>query len=354
MEVMNMKSQISQLRAYTPGLSPEALKKKLGITGELHKLASNENVYGPSPKAKGAIKSHVDDLFLYPEPNAPLLQEAIATHYGVDQDQVVFGAGLDEMIVIISRTVISSGDKVVTSEGTFGQYFHNAVVEDANIVQVPLQEGAFDLDAIAEAVDDETALVWICNPNNPTGTYHNAAAIEAFIQKIPSHVTILFDEAYAEYVTVDDYPDTIALMKKYDNIAMLRTFSKAYGLAGLRIGYMIAPTPLAEQLNVIRPPFNTTRLSEQAALAAFKDQAYLEKTVALNKEEREKFESIDTTLTLYPTQTNFIFVETDRVAELDEALLKAGIIARAFPNGVRITFGFPEQNTAIREVLSQF
>ncbi|UXR69973.1 MULTISPECIES: histidinol-phosphate transaminase [unclassified Staphylococcus] len=349
-----MKSQISQLRAYTPGLSPEALKKKLGITGELHKLASNENVYGPSPKAKEAIKSHVDDLFLYPEPNAPLLQEVIATHYGVDQDQVVFGAGLDEMIVIISRTTIRSGDKVVTSEGTFGQYFHNAVVEDANIVQVPLQDGTFDLDGIAEAVDDETALVWICNPNNPTGTYHNADAIEAFIQKIPSHVTILFDEAYAEYVTADDYPDTIELMKKYDNIAMLRTFSKAYGLAGLRIGYMIAPMSLAEQLNVIRPPFNTTRLSEQAALAAFKDQTYLEKTVALNKEEREKFENIDTTLKLYPTQTNFIFVETDRVAELDEALLKAGIIARAFPNGVRITFGFPEQNTAIREVLSQF
>lgn len=349
-----MKSQISQLRAYTPGLSPEALKKKLGITGELHKLASNENVYGPSPKAKEAVKAHVDDLFLYPEPNAPLLQEAIATHYDVAPEQVVFGAGLDEMIVIISRTVIRSGDKVVTSEGTFGQYFHNAVVEDANFVQVPLRDGAFDLDAIADAVDEETALVWICNPNNPTGTYHNTEDIEAFIQKVPSHVTILFDEAYAEYVTADDYPDTIALMKKYDNIAMLRTFSKAYGLAGLRIGYMIASTTLAEQLNVIRPPFNTTRLSEQAALAAFKDQAYLEKTVALNKEEREKFENIDTTLTLYPTQTNFIFVETDRVAELDEALLRAGIIAHAFPNGVRITFGFPEQNTAIREVLSQF
>ncbi|UXR78734.1 MULTISPECIES: histidinol-phosphate transaminase [unclassified Staphylococcus] len=349
-----MKSQISQLRAYTPGLSPEALKKKLGITGELHKLASNENVYGPSPKAKEAVKAHVDDLFLYPEPNAPLLQEAIAAHYDVAPEQVVFGSGLDEMIVIISRTVIRSGDKVVTSEGTFGQYFHNAVVEDANFVQVPLRDGAFDLDAIADVVDEETALVWICNPNNPTGTYHNAEAIEAFIQKVPSHVTILFDEAYAEYVTADDYPDTIEFMKKYNNIAMLRTFSKAYGLAGLRIGYIVAATPLAEQLNVIRPPFNTTRLSEQAALAAFKDQAYLKETVALNQIEREKFVKLNTTLKLYPTQTNFIFVETDRVAELDEALLKAGIIARAFPNGVRITFGFPEQNEVIRQVLSEF
>ncbi|MCS4486416.1 histidinol-phosphate transaminase [Staphylococcus americanisciuri] len=349
-----MKSQIAQLRAYTPGLSPEALKKKLGLTIELHKLASNENVYGPSPKAKEAIKAHVDNLYLYPEPNAPRLQAAIAEYYQVTPEQVVFGAGLDEMIVIISRTLICAGDKIVTSEGTFGQYFHNAVVEDANIVQVPLKEGAYDLDAIADAIDDETALVWICNPNNPTGTYHSAEAIEAFIQKVPSHVTILFDEAYAEYVTVDDYPDTIALMRKYDNIAMLRTFSKAYGLAGIRIGYIIAPLPLAQQLNVIRPPFNTTCLSEQAALAAFQDQDYLKQTVALNQKEREKFNDVKTTLKLYPTQTNFVFVETERVSELDEALLKAGIIARAFPNGVRITFGFPEQNETVRQVLEQF
>ncbi|QLK85505.1 histidinol-phosphate transaminase [Staphylococcus sp. 17KM0847] len=349
-----MKSQISQLRAYTPGLSPEALKKKLGIEGELHKLASNENVYGPSLLAKEAIQHNVDDLYLYPEPNAPLLQEAIAKHYQVKPEQVVFGAGLDEMIVIISRTVIRSGDKVVTSEGTFGQYFHNAVVEDANFVQVPLKEGAFDLEGIAEAVDENTALVWICNPNNPSGTYHTHEAIEAFIQKIPSNVTILFDEAYAEYVTASDYPNTLELMKKYNNIAMLRTFSKAYGLAGVRIGYIIAPEKLAEQLNVIRPPFNTTRLSEQAALAAFQDQDYLKKIVELNAQEREKFYDVKTPFHIYPSQTNFIFVETDDAKALDNALLKEGIIARAFPNGVRITIGFPEQNKVIRNVLTAF
>ncbi|AKS69871.1 histidinol-phosphate aminotransferase [Staphylococcus schleiferi] len=349
-----MKSQISKLRAYQPGLSPEGLKKKYGIAGELYKHASNENVYGPSPLAKQAIKDHVDDLFLYPEPNAPLLQQAIASHYGVDSSQVIFGAGLDEMIVIISRTMVRAGDNIVTSEGTFGQYFHNATVEDAETIQVPLIEGAFDLDGIAEAVNEQTALVWICNPNNPTGTYHTHAEIEAFLEKIPKDVTVLFDEAYGEYVTAKDFPNTIELMKKYDNIAMMRTFSKAYALAGLRIGYLVATAELAAQLNVLRPPFNTTRLSEQAALKAFEDQDYLLEVVERNRIEREKFAGLETSVKLYPSETNFIFAQTDRAKELDEQLLQNGIIARGFPNGVRITLGFPEQNEVIRKVLQSF
>ncbi|MBY7664455.1 histidinol-phosphate transaminase [Staphylococcus agnetis] len=349
-----MKSQIAQLRAYQPGLSPEALKKKYGIEGDLHKHASNENVFGPSPKVKEAIQTHVDDLYLYPEPNAPLLQQAIADHYHIDPNRILFGAGLDEMIVIISRALLRAGDKVVTSEATFGQYYHNAVVEDANMVQVPLKDGKFDLDAIAEAVDASTSVVWICNPNNPTGTYNSHDAIEAFIKKVPSDVTIILDEAYAEYVTADDFPRTLELMEIYPNVAMLRTFSKAYALAALRIGYLITTDTLASKLNVLRPPFNTTRLSEQAALAALKDQTHLQKAVEINDAERQKCYAIDTNLKIYPSQTNFIFVETSQASELNEALLRAGIIARLFPNGVRITLGFPEQNDVIREVLAQF
>ncbi|RIL88583.1 aminotransferase class I/II-fold pyridoxal phosphate-dependent enzyme, partial [Staphylococcus equorum] len=248
-------------------------------------------------------------------------------------ERILFGAGLDEMIVIISRTLLRAGDKVVTSEATFGQYFHNAVVEDANMVQVPLKDGHYDLDAIADAVDEETAIVWLCNPNNPTGTYHSHETIEAFIQKIPSNVTIILDEAYAEYVTAKDFPRTLELMEKYPNVAMLRTFSKAYALAALRIGYLITTKELAAQLNVLRPPFNTTRLSEQAALAALEDQDHLKKAVEINQQERQKFYELDTNLTIYPSQTNFVFVETSEVEALNEALLKEGIIARAFPNG---------------------
>lgn len=311
-------------------------------------------MHGPSPAAKQAIKDHVDDLFLYPEPNAPLLQEAIAAHYGVDPSQVLFGAGLDEMIVIISRTLVRAGDNVVTSQGTFGQYMHNAVVEDAETIQIPLIEGAFDLDGIAAAVNEKTAVVWICNPNNPSGTYHSHDEIASFLEKIPSHIPVFIDEAYGEFATAEDFPRTLELMKQYPNVAMLRTFSKAYGLAGLRIGYLISSAELAAQLNVIRPPFNTTRLSEQAALKALEDQAYLQKIVEINRIEREKFYDLETSVKIYPSQTNFVFVETDRAKELDETLLRNGIIARLFPNGVRISLGFPEQNEVIRNVLQSF
>ncbi|MFB3185531.1 histidinol-phosphate transaminase, partial [Staphylococcus pseudintermedius] len=277
-----------------------------------------------------------------------------ANHYGVDKSQVLFGAGLDEMIVIISRTLVRAGDNIVTSAGTFGQYLHNAVVEDAETIQVPLVEGSFDLDGIAAAVNDKTAAIWICNPNNPTGTYHTHDDIVAFLEKVPSHIPVFMDEAYAEYVSAEDYPKTLELMKQYDNVALMRTFSKAYGLAGLRIGYLISTPELAAQLNVIRPPFNTTRLSEQAALKALEDQEYLQQVVETNRVEREKFFELETALKIYPSQTNFVFVETDRAEELDETLLRHGIIARLFPNGVRISLGFPEQNEVIRHVLKSF
>ncbi|MBH9580284.1 histidinol-phosphate transaminase [Staphylococcus felis] len=349
-----MKSQISQLSAYQPGLSSEALKKKYHIEGQLYKHASNENVYGPSPKVKEAINQAADELYLYPEPNAPELQEVISEHYNIQKNQILFGSGLDEMILIISRTLLANDEKVITSEGTFGQYKHNAIVENANFVEVPLKEGAFDLDGIAAAIDDETELVWICNPNNPTGTYHNHKAIEAFLQKVPSNVTVILDEAYAEYVTADDYPDTLALLQTYSNIAMLRTFSKAYALAGLRIGYLIGQPELVEKLNILRPPFNVTRVSEQAAIAALKDQAHLEKAVKINHDEREKFKNLNSTLKIYPSQTNFVFIETEQSQALNDTLLKNGIIARAMPNGVRVTLGFPEQNEVIRNVLENF
>ncbi|MGV3243406.1 histidinol-phosphate transaminase [Staphylococcus sp. 11261D007BR] len=348
-----MKQQLSKLSAYQPGLSPEGLKQKFKIDKPLYKHASNENVYGPSPKVKDAINQVTDELFLYPEPNAPQLQQAIAQHYEVDTNQILFGSGLDEMILIISRALLDNGDKVVTSEGTFGQYKHNAIVEAANIVEVPLKDGTFDLEGILEAVDQETALIWICNPNNPTGTYLNQQEIESFLKQVPESVTVIFDEAYAEYVTASDYPDTFALMKQYPNIALLRTFSKAYALAGLRVGYLIGQPSLVAQLNVLRPPFNITRVSEQAACAALQDQDHLQKAVKLNHDERVKIEQANTHLKIYPSQTNFIFVETAQAEDLNRALLEEGIIARPMPNGVRITLGFPEQNQHIRKVLER-
>lgn len=349
-----MKKQIEQLSAYEPGLSPRALKENYGIKGELHKLASNENLYGPSPKVKEAIQAHLDELQYYPETGSPLIKEAISKHLNIDPARILFGAGLDEVILMISRAVLTPGDKIVTSEMTFGQYYHNAIVESANVVQVPLQNGEFDLDGILSEIDNDTKLVWLCNPNNPTGRYFTHDALRNFLERVPSHIPVIVDEAYVEFATAKDFPDTLALQQEFKNAFLLRTFSKAYGLAGMRIGYVIAAKEAIEKYNIIRPPFNVGRLSEYAALAALEDQEYLASIRERNAEEREKFFELSQSDHFYPSQTNFVFVKTDKPHELYEALLNVGCITREFPNGVRITIGFPEQNAKMREVLAQF
>lgn len=349
-----MKKQIEQLSAYEPGLSPRALKGNYGIKGELHKLASNENLYGPSPKVKEAIQAHLDELQYYPETGSPLIKEAISKHLNIDPARILFGAGLDEVILMISRAVLTPGDKIVTSEMTFGQYYHNAIVESANVVQVPLQNGEFDLDGILSEIDNDTKLVWLCNPNNPTGRYFTHDALRNFLERVPSHIPVIVDEAYVEFATAKDFPDTLALQQEFENAFLLRTFSKAYGLAGMRIGYVIAAKEAIEKYNIIRPPFNVGRLSEYAALAALEDQEYLASIRERNAEEREKFFELSQSDHFYPSQTNFVFVKTDKPHELYEALLNVGCITREFPNGVRITIGFPEQNAKMREVLAQF
>ncbi|BGE83115.1 histidinol-phosphate transaminase [Staphylococcus petrasii] len=345
-----MKQQLNQLSAYQPGLSPQALKEKHGIEGELYKLASNENLYGPSPKVKEAIQAQLDELYYYPETGSPALRKAISEHLNVDASRILFGAGLDEVILMISRAVLSPGDKIVTSEATFGQYYHNAIVESAEVVQVPLKNGGFDLEGILKEVDDDTALVWVCNPNNPTGTYFNHEELEHFLERVPSHVPVLIDEAYFEFVTAEDYPDTLKLQERFDNAFLLRTFSKAYGF----VGYVVATNEAIEKWNIIRPPFNVTRLSEYAAIAALEDQAYLKEVTAKNAVERQKFYDIPQSEHFLPSQTNFVFVKTDKPQELYEELLQVGCITRPFPTGVRITIGFPEQNDKMIEVLKHF
>lgn len=349
-----MKEQLNQLSAYQPGLSPRALKEKYGIEGELYKLASNENLYGPSPKVKEAITAHLDELYYYPETGAPTLRMAISKFLNVEPSRILFGAGLDEVILMISRAVLTPGDTIVTSEATFGQYYHNAIVEAANVVQVPLKNGGFDLEGILKAIDEDTALVWLCNPNNPTGTYFNHEALDSFLSQVPSNVPVIIDEAYFEFVTAQDFPDTLALQEKYDNAFLLRTFSKAYGLAGLRVGYVVASEQAIEKWNIIRPPFNVTRISEYAAVAALEDQQYLKEITHKNSTERERFYQLPQSEHFLPSQTNFIFVKTTNVNELYEALLNVGCITRPFPTGVRITIGFKEQNDKMIEVLSNF
>jgi len=284
-----MKKQLDQLSAYGPGLSPDTSKKKYGIEGELYKLASNENLYGPTPKVKEVIKAQLDNLYYYPESGSPALKEVLSKHLHVDASRILFGAGLDEVILMISRAVLTKGDTVVTSEATFDQYYHNAIVESAEVIQVPLKNGGYDLEGILNHIEDTTALVWLCNPNNPTGTYFSHDELHHFLERVPSHIPVLIDEAYVEFVTVNDFPDTLKLQEAFNNAFLLRTFSKAYGL---RVGYVVASSDAIEKWNIIRPPFNVTRLSEYAAIAALEDQIYLNEITQINAKEREKFYQI--------------------------------------------------------------
>ena len=286
--------------------------------------------------------------------NLPKLREAISQQLNVDASRILFGAGLDEVILMISRAVLSPGDKIITSESTFGQYYHNAIVESADVIQVPLKDGGFDLDGMLQQIDNKTSLIWLCNPNNPTGTYFSHDELFNFLKRVPSDIPVLIDEAYVEFVTADDFPDTLKLQEDFDNAFLLRTFSKAYGLAGLRVGYVIASEDAIEKWNIIRPPFNVTRISEYAAIAALEDQEYLKEVTQKNSFERDKFYQIPQSQHFLPSQANFVFVKTSRSQALYDALLNVGCITRLFPNGVRITIGLPEQNNKMIEVLKHF
>lgn len=349
-----MKQQLSELQAYQPGLSPRQLKEKYGFDGEMVKLASNENLYGPSPKVKEAIKDNLDELFYYPEVKQFDVKETLSNMHNVKKEQIFFGSGLDEVIMIISRAILEANDEIVTSDMTFGQYKHHAVIESANVRTTPLKDGYFDLDAMYEQINDSTKLIWICNPNNPTGTYLPHDEIESFIQKVPDDIIVLIDEAYIEFATAEDMPNSLELLSQYDQVVVLRTFSKAYGLASQRIGYAIASEDLLNQLDIVRLPFNVTSLSAVAADAALKDQNYLRDITTKNRIEIEKYLNASFSEHLYDSQTNFVFVNTEEPQMLYDALIKEGFITRPFPNGVRITAGFSEHNDQVIKVLESF
>ena len=349
-----MKQQLKELQAYQPGLSPRQLKEKYGIEGDMVKLASNENLYGPSPKVKDAIQESIDELFYYPEVKQFDVKDTLSQFLNVKKEQIFFVSGLDEVIMIISRAVLEADDEILTSDMTFGQYKHHAVIERAQVKTTPLNNGYFDLDAMYEEITDKTKLIWICNPNNPSGTYLPHEELESFIKKVPDNIIVLIDEAYIEFAVAEDMPRSLELLDKYKQVVVLRTFSKAYGLASQRIGYAIADESLLNQLDIVRLPFNVTSLSAVAANAALQDQEYLKDITNKNRTEIEKFLNSSFKEHLYDSQTNFVFVNTDKPQELYDQLLKEGFITRPFPNGVRITVGFSEHNDKMIKVLETF
>ena len=328
--MLKYRNCIENLSAYIPGKPIDDVKKEYGLDSVV-KLASNENPFGASPLAKSAYLEAVDTISIYPDGNATALKEAISEKYNVLPDNIIPGCGTDEVIYMIGKTFIDPGDECITGEITFSQYAASVDSMGGKMIYVPLKNYTFDLDGIYGRISDKTKVIFLANPNNPTGTSYSQSEQAAFIKKVPSNILIVIDEAYAEYVRDENYPDTLNELKQYKNIMLLKTFSKIYGLASLRVGYGIANSEIIEKMNRIRGPFNVSAPGQLAAAAALKDTAFVEKTYEENRKALEylynAFDGIG--LNYIPSQSNFVMVEPGmdcRVVFIE--LMKRGYIVR--------------------------
>ena len=337
--MMYVKPQMKKLQMYVPGKSAGGVK-----------LSSNENPLGASLKI-AEVLANFKAFERYPDGGSIKLKEKVADFLQVDTNQLIFGAGGDEVIQMISRSVLSPGDNIIQAFPTFPQYEHHAIIEDADIQNIPLQNGIHDLDGMLAAVNDKTKIIWICNPNNPTGTYINGDALKKFLDFVPSEVLVVVDEAYVEYVVAEDFPNTLELLAQYPNLVVLRTFSKVYGLASFRIGFGVGSVDFIRSLEVGRLPFNTGALAQEAAVAALDDQAFVARSIAENTNGMAQYEEFlnANNISYYPSQANFIFIPSERKLgmEMGSKLMDAGYIVRAFPIGIRVTIGTKVDNDAV-------
>ena len=359
--MMQWKEQLLTLTPYQPGRPIESVKREYGLE-HIVKLASNENPFGASPKAVAALKDAAVNFAIYPDGYATRLREAMCEFLGVDQNQLIFGNGADNLIQIVSRSFLLPGKNTVMANPSFSQYKHNAIIEGAEIREVPLENGHHDLDSMLSAIDENTAVVWLCSPNNPTGIHISKDKLVSFLDKVPKETLVVIDDAYHDYVVADDYYDSIEFTKNYSNVIVLRTFSKIYGLASLRVGYGVAQQDIIRALEPVREPFNVNTFGQIAAIAALEDEAYVEECRQRNREGMAQFEQFckEKQLSYYPSQANFILIDFGTSGdEVFQYLLERGYIVRSgnalgFPTSVRVTVGSTEENNGVIKVMNQY
>lgn len=345
---------IAGITPYSPGKPIEELERELGITGSI-KLASNENPRGPSPKALAVLSEAAKSLHRYPDGGGHYLRQALADHWKVTSDQIVLGNGSDEVITLLTRAFLEPGDEAIMADPSFVVYKIDVAAAHAVPILVPLKHHGHDLPAMASRVTAKTRLVFVCNPNNPTGTYVTAGEVAVFMLAIPPEVIVIFDEAYYEYVTAADYPDTLSLLKAGRNVVVLRTFSKIYGLAGLRIGYGLTTPEIVQHLNRIRPPFNTNSLAQKAALASLSDEEHVRESRRLNTEGlaylSDRLAAMG--LPVVSSQANFVYFDVKQDGRpVFDALLRRGVIVRHLGGSyLRVTVGLPQENQRFIEAL---
>jgi histidinol-phosphate aminotransferase len=353
---------VQALSPYQPGKPIDELARELGLDpASIVKLASNENPLGPSPKALAAVQDTLADLCRYPDGNGYNLKQALSGRYGIQPEQITLGNGSNDVLEVITRCFAAPGDQVVYSQYAFAVYPLVAQAIGATGVAVPAKDYGHDLDAMASAITERTRLVFVANPNNPTGTVHGAGAIEAFLDRVPARVLVVLDEAYCEYLQGRDSVDGLSLLDRYPNLIVTRTFSKAWGLAALRVGYSVSSPGIANFLNRVRQPFNVDSIAMAAATAVLGDEDYLRRSCEINAKGMAQLESAfrEMNLAYIPSAGNFISVDVgDQATRINQSLLEQGVIVRpiggyGLPRHLRVSIGLPEENQRFIEALTR-
>ncbi|WP_342381772.1 histidinol-phosphate transaminase [Myxococcus stipitatus] len=355
---------VETLKPYVPGKPIEETEREFGLTGVI-KLASNENPLGPSPRALEAMRHASSNVHLYPDATSFHLVRRLAASLGVQPQEVVLGSGSNELIELLIRTFTTPEDEILLCKNSFSAYRISAQAHGRPFVEVPMRAGyQYDLEAMARAVTPRTRLVFLANPDNPTGTAFGREALEKFLASVPPEVLIAYDEAYFEFVDWPDYVSAVELFRRHPNLVALRTFSKIHGLAGIRLGYGVMDAKLATYVQRTRMPFNLTVVAQAAGLAALEDTEHVQRTRENNRQGLRYFEAELPKLgiTLTKSHANFVFADFGRPStELYELLLRKGVIVRPFAGGgfptcLRISVGTASENErcvrALKEVLS--
>jgi histidinol-phosphate aminotransferase len=352
---------VRSLAPYQPGKPISELAREMGLKeASIVKLASNENPRGIGPRTRAAIERSIGEIARYPDGNGHELKTALARRYGVDMGQIVLGNGSNDVLELAALAFLGPGRAAVYSQHAFAVYPLATQARGARAIVVPAKAYAHDLEAMAAAVDDETCVLWIANPNNPTGTLAPAAALEALLRRVPERVVVVIDEAYNEYLTPELRADSVKWLKRHPNLVITRTFSKAYGLAGLRVGYALAHPSVADVMNRVRQPFNVNSVALAAACAALEDLEFVAQSYALNlqglRQLREGVEALG--LEYIPSCANFLTVRVGKAQEVYKRLLKRGVIVRPvgggyeLPEHLRVTVGTEAENERFLSALA--
>lgn len=353
------RTSLEKIKPYTPGKPLWEVQKELGLT-KVIKLASNENPLGPSPKALEAIKNCLSGLNRYPDAHAIELKKMIASRLSLTTEQLIITNGADELITLISETFLEPGDEIIVPSPSFSEYDFGAYLMGAKVVAVPLDdEYQFNIDAILSAVTNYTKLLYICSPNNPTGTYIPMSMLEKLLLSLPEHILVVFDSAYSHFATNEDYTDGLEFVRSSYPIIVLQTFSKIYGLAGVRVGFGAAPEFIIKSILQVKEPFNVNSIAQAAAAAAIKDDVHVKHSKRVNTAGREQLYKALSEFGLRYTESmsNFVLVKFGAMAKkVYEELLANGVIVRygetwGMPEHIRISIGTQEENSILIEAI---